>query len=125
MKRLVFDLDGVIALDDPERPYAEREPNLAVIEKMRAYKAEGFEIAVATARNMRTFSGQVGKINAVTLPIVIDWLRRHDVPFDEVHVGKPWCGTEGFYVDDRAVRPSEFLKLSLAEIHALIATEGG
>ena len=125
MKRLVFDLDGVIALDDPERPYAEREPNLAIIEKMRAYKAEGFEIAVATARNMRTYSGQIGRINAVTLPIVIDWLRKHDVPFDEVHVGKPWCGTEGFYVDDRAVRPSEFLKLSLAEIHALIATEGG
>ena len=125
MKRLVFDLDGVIALDDPERPYAEREPNLAIIEKMRAYKAEGFEIAVATARNMRTYSGQIGRINAVTLPIVIDWLRKHDVPFDEVHVGKPWCGTEGFYVDARAVRPSEFLKLSLAEIHALIATEGG
>ena len=125
MKRLVFDLDGVIALDDPERPYAERVPNLPLIEKMRAYRAEGFEIAVATARNMRTFSGQIGRINAVTLPIVIDWLRRHDVPFDEVHVGKPWCGTEGFYVDDRAVRPSEFLKLSLAEIHALIATEGG
>ena len=125
MKRLVFDLDGVIALDDPERPYAEREPNLAIIEKMRAYKAEGFEIAVATARNMRSFSGQIGRINAVTLPIVIDWLRKHDVPFDEVHVGKPWCGTEGFYVDDRAVRPSEFLALSLAEIHALIAAEGG
>ena len=125
MKRLVFDLDGVIALDDPERPYAERQPNLAIIEKMRAYKAEGFEIAVATARNMRSFSGQIGKINAVTLPIVIDWLRKHDVPFDEVHVGKPWCGTEGFYVDDRAVRPSEFLALSLAEIHALIAAEGG
>jgi capsule biosynthesis phosphatase len=125
MKRLVFDLDGVIALDDPERPYAEREPNLAIIEKMRAYKAEGFEIAVATARNMRTFSGQIGRINAVTLPIVIDWLRKHDVPFDEVHVGKPWCGTEGFYVDDRAIRPSEFLALSLAEIHALIAAEGG
>ena len=125
MKRLVFDLDGVIALDDPERPYAERQPNLAIIEKMRAYKAEGFEIAVATARNMRSFSGQIGKINAVTLPIGIDWLRKHDVPFDEVHVGKPWCGTEGFYVDDRAVRPSEFLALSLAEIHALIAAEGG
>ncbi len=125
MKRLIFDLDGVIALDDPGRPYAEREPNLPLIEKMRAYKAEGFEIAVATARNMRTFSSQIGRINAVTLPIVIDWLRKHDVPFDEVHVGKPWCGTEGFYVDDRAIRPSEFLKLSLAEIHALIAAETG
>ena len=125
MKRLIFDLDGVIALDDPERPYAEREPNLPLIEKMRAYRAEGFEIAIATARNMRTFSDQIGKINAVTLPVVIDWLRKHDVPFDEVHVGKPWCGTEGFYVDDRAIRPSEFLTLTLAEIHALIAAETG
>jgi len=125
MKRLIFDLDGVIALDDPSRPYAEREPNLPLIEKMRAYQAEGFEIAIATARNMRAFSSQIGKINAVTLPVVIDWLRRHDVPFDEVHVGKPWCGTEGFYVDDRAIRPSEFLKLSLAEIHALIAADSG
>ena len=125
MKRLIFDLDGVIALDDPDRPYAEREPNRPLIEKMRAYQAEGFEIAVATARNMRTFSGQIGKINAVTLPGVIDWLRKHDVPFDEVHVGKPWCGTEGFYIDDRAIRPSEFLRLSLSEIHALIAAEAG
>ena len=72
MKRLIFDLDGVIALDDPDRPYAEREPNRPLIERMRAYKAEGFEIAVATARNMRTFSGQIGKINAVTLPGVIE-----------------------------------------------------
>jgi capsule biosynthesis phosphatase len=123
MKRLIFDLDGVIALDDPARPYAEREPNLAVIERMRAYQAEGFEIVIATARNMRTYAGQIGKINANTLPVILDWLRRHEVPFDEVHVGKPWCGTEGFYVDDRAIRPSEFLKLSLSEIHALIAAE--
>jgi capsule biosynthesis phosphatase len=123
MKRLIFDLDGVIALDDPARPYGEREPNLPVIEKMRAYQAVGFEIVIATARNMRTFSGQIGKINAVTLPVILDWLRRNEVPFDEVHVGKPWCGTEGFYVDDRAIRPSEFLKLSLSEIHALIAAE--
>ena len=125
MKRLIFDLDGVLAIDDPSVPYAERAANLPVVEKLRAYRAEGFEIVICSARNMRTFAGQLGKINAVTLPVVIDWLRRHDVPFDEVHVGKPWCGTEGFYVDDRAIRPSEFLKLSLAEIHALIAAESG
>ncbi len=121
MKRLVFDLDGVLTIDDPDRSYADREPNLAVIEKLRDYKAQGFEIAIFTARNMRTFGGQIGKINANTLPTVIDWLRRHEVPFDEIHVGKPWCGDEGFYVDDRAVRPSEFVALSLEQIQALIA----
>ena len=123
MKRLVFDLDGVLTIDDPSKDYADREPNLAVIEALRRYQAEGFEIVVCSARNMRTFAGQIGKINANTLPVIIDWLRRHEVPFDEVHVGKPWCGTEGFYIDDRAIRPSEFVRLSLAEINALITDE--
>lgn len=124
MKRLVFDLDGTIALDDPNRPYGEREPNRALIEKLRAYRAEGFEIVIASARNMRTYGGQIGKINANTLPVILDWLARHDVPYDEIHVGKPWCGTDGFYIDDRAVRPSEFLSMTLEEIQALIAREG-
>ncbi len=123
MKRLVFDLDGVLALDDPSRTYAEREPNMPLVEKLRQYKAEGFEIVICSARNMRTYEGQIGKINANTLPLIIDWLARHEIPYDEIHVGKPWCGTEGFYIDDRAIRPSEFLGLSLAEIQALIGAE--
>ena len=123
MKRLVFDLDGVLAIDDPSLDYAERAPNLPVIERLRAWRAEGFEIVICSARNMRTYSGQMGKINANTLPVIIDWLRKHDIPFDEIHVGKPWCGTEGFYIDDRAVRPSEFLALGAEEVRALLAAE--
>jgi capsule biosynthesis phosphatase len=91
-----------------------------MISRLREYKANGFEIIIHTARSMRTYDNSVGKINAHTLPVVIDWLRRYAVPYDEVHVGKPWCGHEGFYVDDRAIRPSEFLALSLEEIHKLI-----
>lgn len=123
MKRLVFDLDGTLALDDPARSYAEREPNLALIEQLRRYRDAGFEIIICSARNMRTYGGQIGKINANTLPVILDWLARHEVPYDEIHVGKPWCGTEGFYIDDKAVRPSEFVKLSLEEIRALLAAE--
>ncbi|MCI3134560.1 HAD-IIIC family phosphatase [Phenylobacterium aquaticum] len=123
MKRLVFDLDGTIALDDPDRSYAERAPNLALIDQLRAYRDQGFEIVICSARNMRTYGGQIGKINANTLPVILDWLARHDVPYDEIHVGKPWCGTEGFYVDDKAIRPSEFVALSLDEIRALLARE--
>lgn len=123
MKRLVFDLDGTLTHDDPQVGYADRRPNSAVVEKLRAYAAEGFAIVICSSRNMRTFEGQIGKINAVTLPVILDWLARHQIPFDELHVGKPWCGTEGFYVDDKAVRPSEFLTLSLEEIQALLAKE--
>jgi capsule biosynthesis phosphatase len=118
-----MDLDGTLAIDDPTLDYADRLPNLPVVEKVRAYKASGFQIAIHTARNMRTHAASVGRINALTLPGVIDWLKRHDIPFDEIHVGKPWPGRDGFYVDDRAVRPSEFVALSHDQILALLADE--
>ena len=123
-KRIIIDLDGTLTLDEAGVPYAEKLPNIPVIERLRAYEAEGFEIVVSTARNMRTYAGDVGKINLHTLPIVLDWLRRHGVPHDEVLVGKPWCGTDGFYVDDKAIRPSEFATLDYAGIRALLAQEG-
>jgi len=123
MKRLVFDLDGTLTHDDKAVGYAERMPNLAMVEKLRAYKAQGFEIVICSARNMQTYAGQLGKINANTLPVIIGWLERHDVPYDELHVGKPWCGEDGFYVDDKAVRPSEFLALDYAGLRALLDRE--
>lgn len=124
MKRLVFDLDGTLTHDDPTTGYEDKAPNLPMLARLREYKAAGFEIIIATARNMRTYQASVGHINAHTLPTVIDWLRRHDVPYDEIHVGKPWCGNEGFYIDDKAVRPSEFLELDHTAILALLAREG-
>ena len=122
MKRLVVDLDDTLTKNNPDLSYSDKEPNLPLIEKLREYKSEGFDILIQTARNMRTYQGAVGKINANTLPIIIEWLKKHDVPYDEIYVGKPWCGTEGFYIDDRAVRPSEFLSLSIKEINKLIET---
>ena len=87
---------------------------------VEAYRDMGFEIVIFTARNMLTHQGEIGKINVHTLPIVLDWLNRHEVPYDQVIVGKPWCGTNGFYVDDRAIRPDEFKNLSRMEIKRLL-----
>ncbi|WP_225199384.1 capsular biosynthesis protein [Gluconobacter oxydans] len=122
MKRLVVDLDDTLTRNNPDLSYSNKEPNLLLIEKLWEYKSQGFEILIQTARNMRTYQGAVGKINANTLPVIIEWLKKHNVPYDEIYVGKPWCGTEGFYIDDRAVRPSEFLSLSFEEINTLIET---
>jgi capsule biosynthesis phosphatase len=123
MKRLVFDLDGTLTEDDPSIDYPNRKPNLAVVERLRAYHALGFSIIISTARNMRTHSNNIGKINAETLPVVISWLERYEIPFDEIHIGKPWCGTDGFYVDDKAIRPSEFVSMEYARIVELLETE--
>jgi len=69
---------------------------------------------------MRTHEGSIGKINAFTLPIIVDWPGKNEIPYDDIYVGKPWGGTEGFYIDDRAIRPDEFVKLTLGKIHTLI-----
>jgi len=122
MKKLIVDLDGTITKSDTS-DYQNVSPNLDVIDKLHFYKSLGYEIIIQTARNMRTYEGNVGKINIHTLPIITEWLDRHEVPYDEIHVGKPWCGFEGFYVDDRAVRPSEFTTMTPEEIEELIAGE--
>lgn len=120
---IVIDLDGTLTIPGSADSYAEMLPNPAVVAQLRRYAAQGFRIAVMTSRNMRSFANSIGRINAETLPVAIDWLKRHDIPFDEIHVGKPWCGEDGFYVDDKAIRPSEFLKLDQAGIAALLDKE--
>lgn len=122
MKRLIIDLDETITLAAPDG-YENAVPNLPLIARLREYREAGFEIVINTSRNVRTFAGNIGKINAHTLPLILTWLERHEVPYDEIYVGKPWCGMEGFYVDDKSIRPSEFLQYSLSEIRALLARE--
>lgn len=120
MKRIIIDLDHTLCYADGDYPNA--RPNQAVIDKLREYRALGFEIVVHTSRNMRTYEGNVGKINVHTVPVILDWLRRNGVDFDEVVVGKPWCGHEGFYVDDRALRPNEFARMTPEEVARLIGS---
>lgn len=119
MKRLIFDLDDTLCTTQ-NGDYANAQPITEVVEKLKEYHRQGFTIVINTSRNMRTYQGNIGAINKNTLPIIIDWLVRHDIPYDELYVGKPWCGFEGFYVDDKAIRPDELVKLSYAEICQLL-----
>jgi len=120
-RAIVIDLDKTIAqAKDKNQKYIDLKPNRRVVQKLKEYKKQGFYIVIMTARNMRTFEGNIGKINAVTLKIIFEWLARHKIPYDEIYVGRPWCGFEGFYVDDQTIRPDEFINLSLEEINKLI-----
>lgn len=120
MKRLVVDIDDTIARTE-NGDYA----NSKVIEAMRsqlvAYQKAGFEIILNSARNMRTYEGNTGKITAKTVPTLVAWLDKNTIPYDEIHIGKPWCGHDGFYVDDKAIRPDEFLTLNYDELKTLLS----
>lgn len=123
-KTIVVDVDNTLCFS-PATPgdYANATPIDSMIERLRVFQEEGFYITLFSSRQMRTYEGNLGLINANTLPTMINWLNQHNVPYDEIYLGKPWCGKEGFYVDDRAIRPKEFLTMSNLEIQRMLQEE--
>ena len=116
---LIFDIDNTICTTK-NGDYAHSVPNLSIVELIRLRKDEGFYIVLFTSRNMRSYDGSIGKINKFTVPVLVDWLIKHEIPYDELIVGKPWPGPDGYYIDDRSIRPSEFLTLSHKQILHLL-----
>ena len=122
IKRLIVDLDNTISYT-VKGDYVNSKPIEQTINMLHKYHDDGWEIVINSSRNMRTYDANVGKINIYTLPNIISWLNKYNVPYDEIIVGKPWCGYDGFYIDDKAVRPSEFHSMNEKEIHKLLEKE--
>src|SRR5262249_46531770 len=119
-KVIVVDVDGTLAgRREAGQSYADVSALPNVAQRLRSLKKQGYWIILYTSRNMRTYGGNIGQIMCHTAPVLVQWLARHEIPYDELHFGKPWCGHDGFYVDDRAIRPREFVTLDLEEIEAI------
>lgn len=116
----IFDVDGTLCpLKENGQAYEDLIPYTDMIEKLREYKAQGAKIVLFTSRNMRTYDGRLGQINKYTAPIMTAWLEKWNIPYDEIIFGKPWPGHQGYYVDDRAIRPSEFLNHSVEQLREI------
>jgi capsule biosynthesis phosphatase len=117
---IVIDVDGTLAgRRESGQSYADLSVVPDVAQKVRSLKKQGYWIILYTSRNMRTYDGNIGRIMCHTAPVLVEWLARHEIPYDELHFGKPWCGHDGFYVDDRALRPREFVTLDFDETEAI------
>jgi len=92
-KTVIFDLDGTLAIIDERRKISIKDngkmdwdtffnptnialdvPNIPVIETARLFKKNGFDIVI--------FSGRLD----TTLDATIDWLTKHDVPFNLIRM---------------------------------------
>ena len=114
---LIFDIDGTLCpIKQKEEKYEDIVPYKDMVEKIRYYKDNGAKIVLFTSRNMNSYNGNIGKINKNTARILLDWLDKWNIPYDEIIYGKPWPGHKGFYIDDRTIRPNEFLTKNLEEL---------
>jgi len=113
LKTIVVDLDDTICFpnhsyDDTERKYELASPNLNMIEALHRAKAKDYRIVVYTARRMLTHHGDLQKIEEDAGEATRKWLNKYNVPCDELIFGKPYAE---YYVDDKALRPDEFVRL--------------
>lgn len=114
---LIFDVDGTLCpLREGKQEYVDLVPDAEMVKKIKEYKKGGAKIVLFSSRNMKTYGGNLGLINANTAVIMRDWLKKWKIPYDEIYFGKPWPGEKGLYIDDRAVRPDEFLSHSFEEL---------
>lgn len=115
--RIICDIDGTLCpIKNSNQEYKDLVPDMEMVNKLRWYKENGAVIVLNTSRNMNTFNGNLGKINVVTAKVLLEWLEIWNIPYDEILYAKPWPGHYGFYVDDRAVRPDEFIKYTVDEL---------
>lgn len=113
----IFDIDGTICpIKKKDERYEDLVPYKNMVDKLRYYKANGAKIVLFTSRNMNSYNGNIGIINKKTAKILLDWLDKWEIPYDEIIYGKPWPGHKGFYVDDRTIRPDEFLSYTVDEL---------
>jgi capsule biosynthesis phosphatase len=115
--RIVIDLDGTISpLKGEGQTYANLDPFPGAVEKIKALKAAGHYIILQTARNMATQDSNLGKVMKNIGKITLDWLDKHDIPYDEIYFGKP---NAHIYIDDRAFRFEGWDRLKEADLVAL------
>lgn len=112
-----FDIDGTLCpIKKKDEEYIDLVPFKEMVDKLKEYKEGGAKIVLFTSRNMNSYGGNIGLINANTAKVLLKWLDKWEIPYDEIIYGKPWPGHKGFYVDDRTIRPDEFLNHTVDEL---------
>lgn len=88
-KRLVIDIDGVLANEQENLPLERRSIINEAAESMRRLKQKGYQIILCTSR----LSAQ--------REATVRWLKDHNIVFNDILFGKP----RGLlYIDDRGYR---------------------
>lgn len=117
MKSIIVDIDGTLCpIKKQGEKYKDLIPYEKMIVKLNECKNEGFRIVLFTSRNMKTYKGDLELIHKYTKPELEGWLKEWNIPYDEIIYGKVWPGEEGFYIDDRSIRPKEFLEHDFNEL---------
>ena len=72
--KIIIDLDDTITIDSSSKEYESKLPNKSIIKTLEKVSRRSIKISVFSARNMRTYEGDIDKINQFTRPVAEKWL---------------------------------------------------
>lgn len=99
--RFAIDVDLTLCeLKKGKETYLDVKPLPGAIEALNKLRNQGHYIIIYSARGMRTFNANLGKVNAERLPEMIAWLAKHSIPYDEILLGKP---DVDYFIDDKNI----------------------
>jgi len=107
-RRLVVDIDDTISVTT-SRDWENAKPNIPLINKLNNLKLNGWTVDYYTARgsiSCKTRTEAKEKYES----IILKWFKENGVLFDTLSFEKPLAA---YYIDDKAIRPDEFLELEL------------
>jgi capsule biosynthesis phosphatase len=110
-KTFIMDIDGTIcqapAREDGSFDYEKAVPLLPVVQRVNELYDAGHRIVLNTARGMRTYNGDVKKVEKNVRPALEKWLADNGVKYHELVMGKAW-GANPIYVDNRNLSVKSF-----------------
>jgi capsule biosynthesis phosphatase len=100
--RIAIDIDGTLCHFRADgEGYGDVKPLPGAAERMRSLKEAGHELVLLTARHMKTCGGNVGLVVQRQGLVLLEWLERYGIPYDEIWFGKPHADV---YIDDNGFR---------------------
>lgn len=104
-KTIVVDVDETLCVVK-DRDFKNAVPIQEVIDKVNEYYENGYRIIVSTARGQNSCK-TVEEMNEKYREVTEEWLKEHNVKYHELEIG--YKKNADMYVDDKAVRPEEFV----------------
>ena len=106
---LVVDLDNTLCTEKTSgESYSDVKPYKNIVQAINEVHNNGGEVIIESARNMLTQNHNESKVIKNVGLTTLEWLNDNNIQYDGFKFGKT---IGSCYIDDKALRPKEFMKI--------------